>query len=68
MSEDHIRHIEHTRVDMKNKSWCGQHLQQFDFHFLDIDHAAYNGATGGRLVACKRCTSEIIKAITEGQS
>lgn len=68
MSEDYIRHIEHTRVDMKNKSWCGQHLQQFDFHFLDIDHAAYNGAAGGRLVACKKCTLAIIKAITEGQS
>lgn len=68
MSAEHIKHIEHTRVDMKDKSWCGEHLQQFDFHFLDIDHAAYNGAAGGCLVACKRCTDAIMMAITAGQS
>ena len=36
------------------------------FAFLDIDHAAENGAAAGRLVACKMCVAKTTRALQDG--
>ena len=46
-----------------NRTWCGLDERPF---FLDVDHAALNGAHGGRLVACRACVSAIIVALQNG--
>ena len=68
MSKKHewIKHISHTRADMPKTAWCGEKLT-FDWAFESIDHAANNGMSRGRLVACKACTDAVIRCLTEGQ-
>ncbi len=43
------------------RTWCGRNEKPF---FVDVTHAALNGAQGGRLVACPECVEVIIAALT----
>lgn len=61
---DYVKCIKHTHANMKN-SWCNRRLFA-EFAFVDIDHAAYNALSKGRLVACPECVSAIIKVLTNG--
>lgn len=47
-------------------SWCGKNVQ-YEFAFVDVSHAAYNGLSQGRLVCCKDCSDRIIAALKNGQ-
>lgn len=58
-----IKCIRQTRVEHKGKTWCGRQLSDFDWAFVDVDHAANNGANGGRLVACPQCVEAAAKAL-----
>lgn len=60
---DYIKCIEDTHTDSNRKTWCGKEYNQFEFTFLDIEHAAFNGRNGGRLAACKDCIKAITKAL-----
>jgi hypothetical protein len=66
VSDDYLKHIRQTHADHKNEAWCGQPLTQSDWAFTDIDHATYNGLHEGRLVACKKCVAQIVKALSNG--
>lgn len=50
------------RTDGK-RTWCGRDEHPF---FWDVDHAALNGAHGGRLVACRACVAAIVDGLTNG--
>lgn len=56
--------IERKHVDHKGKSWCGKRV--FGFLFVDVSHAAENGAQQGRLVACRECAHTITVALQNG--
>ncbi len=43
-------------------SWCGLRLSGL-FHFVDIEHAAFNGINQGRLLTCPECIEAINKAL-----
>lgn len=60
---DYIKCIEDTHSDSNRKTWCGKEYNQFDFTFLDIEHAAFNGRSGRRLQACKDCVKAINLAL-----
>ena len=45
------------------RTWCGRNEMPF---FVDVDHAALNGAHGGRLVACRACVAAIMEGLTNG--
>lgn len=62
-----VRCITDNHRDSEGRSWCGQAINKFDFAFVSIEHAAFNGRSEGRLVACSECTAEIIKALATGQ-
>lgn len=60
---DYIKCIRHTHEKMKTTSWCGREIPRSEWHFVDIDHAAYNVMSGGRLLACESCISKIVEII-----
>jgi hypothetical protein len=62
---DHVKHIRHTRADMTRLSWCGTVLANVGA-FTSLDHAAYNGAAGNRLLACPACVRAAVAALLEG--
>lgn len=64
---EYVRCVTDNHRDNDGRSWCGKTLNKFDFAFVSIEHAAFNGRSGGRLVACSECTVEIIKALESGQ-
>lgn len=64
---DYVKCVQDNHRDHDGLSWCGQALNKFDFAFVSIDHAAFNGRDGRLLVACSECTTAIIKALTNGQ-
>jgi hypothetical protein len=64
---EYVKCVQDNHRDHDGRSWCGQVLNKFDFAFVSIEHAAFNGRAGGRLVACSECTAAIIKALTNGQ-
>jgi hypothetical protein len=57
------RHIRHTHVDRKDSAWCGARLTQFDWCYLDIDHAAYS-APRDRIQPCPDCVVAAILALS----
>ena len=59
--------IRQTHAEHLRETWCGQRVL-LDFVFINLDHAAYNGLEGGRLVACPECTAAAIKGLTAGQN
>lgn len=63
--EEYVKHIRHTHADKKNVAWCGEPLTQFDWTFLDIDHAAYNAQQGGYLVTCPKCVEAVKRAFDD---
>lgn len=67
MSDDNlIKHIRHTHADRDGEAWCGAKVSSVDWTFADIDHAAYNGMNGGRLLSCKKCVEAVIDALKQG--
>jgi hypothetical protein len=49
-------------------SWCKRTINDFQKAFMDPTHAALNGISEGRLVACPECVAEIHKALTHGHT
>lgn len=47
----------------ETRPWCGSTNRPF---FVDATHAALNGRSAGRLVACHECVEAIIKALRNG--
>lgn len=60
----HCVGIDAIRTDGKT-TWCGKSYELRPF-FQDIDHAAFNGERGGRLVACPECVEEITRCLKNG--
>jgi hypothetical protein len=52
-------------TNARTTTWCGRGPGS-EFRFMNIDHAAENGASEGRLVACPACVAEIVKALRNG--
>ena len=48
------------------KTWCGKPGGFGEPFFVSVDHAALNGESGGRMVACPECLSAITKALKNG--
>lgn len=61
---EHITCI--TRND-SDKAWCGRGVKSV-FAFVNIDHAAENGAQDGRLATCPECLEVIVPALRNGQN
>lgn len=61
---EYITCVARERIDLANKTWCGKLTNSFNF--VNIGHAAENGAQNGRLVACPKCVKNIIKALENG--
>lgn len=61
----YIKHIRHTREDLKTTSWCGRDLTRFDWTFLDLDHAAYAKQQESLQVPCKQCVKAAVKVLTD---
>lgn len=64
---EYVKCITDNHRDNDGRSWCGKTLNKFDCAFVSIEHAAFNGRSKGRLVACTECTAEIAKALANGQ-
>lgn len=62
---DYVHCIADVHADNVGKSWCGRDIRM-EFHFMNIDHAAFNGRGEGRLVACPDCVAKIIAALGNG--
>jgi hypothetical protein len=63
---EHIRCIKQSTVNKLSLTWCNRTWDQFEWCFLDIDHAANNGAQNQRLVACPQCVEAITQALNNG--
>lgn len=61
---DWITCIQHTHYAKRGTTWCGRSVTEFTFN--DIDHAAYNGLSGGRLLACRECVKAISVTLERG--
>lgn len=55
-------HIRHTHEKLKQLSWCGKPITQFDWVFLDLDHAAYSNGQGS-IEPCRRCITAARNAL-----
>jgi hypothetical protein len=63
MRADHITCVARTDDCGKGeKTWCGQDARNM-FTFVDVNHAAINGAHEGRLTVCPQCRVLIFKAL-----
>jgi hypothetical protein len=60
---DHIHCIAHTHAEKAGTAWCGRTLEPFEWRFLDIDHAAYNGLAQGRTQTCAACVNAVVAAL-----
>lgn len=58
-----IKCIQRMHNHMTHLTWCGREHYDLEFLFLGVDHAAENGASGGRLVACRQCVGAIREAL-----
>lgn len=65
MMNEEIICISRTHVGLVGRSWCGRNIQG-QFYFVGADHAAENGITQGRLVACPRCVEAVTRALKAG--
>ena len=63
---EYLACIADGHADNAGKSWCGRYIR-FEFHFVNVDHAAISGRNENRLVACSECTAEIKKSLSNGQ-
>lgn len=61
---DYVTCIADTHADNKGKTWCGEVVNGFTF--VDVDHAAMNGRSKGRLVVCPECRDAAIAGLREG--
>ena len=59
----HARCITDVHQLAEGATWCGKPADQFEFRFLDIDHAAMNGRNGGYLTVCPRCRAAVIAGL-----
>ncbi len=60
-----IKCIRQTHEEKKRLSWCGKDIT-FGFRewaFVDIDHAAYNNLSKGRLLPCPDCVKVIAELL-----
>lgn len=64
----HVTCITDTHGEANGATWCGKPKDQFDFRFMDIDHAAMNGRNGGRLTVCPKCRKAVIAGLKNEQS
>jgi hypothetical protein len=64
MRPDYVKCVQHTHADKKNQTWCGRSTDQFEWTFVNLDHAAYNALQGGRLVLCDNCRAAAIAALS----
>lgn len=62
---DYVTCVAHTHAHKKNESWCGRFVNT-EFHFQNIDHAAYNAMNEGRLLVCPECHKKIIETLKSG--
>jgi hypothetical protein len=62
---DWVKCISHEVKGEQHTSWCGRFVGM-EFHFHGVDHAAENGRSEGRLVACPECTAAVIAALKNG--
>lgn len=46
------------------ETWCERRTTEFAF--VDVTHAALNGAVEGRLVLCRSCRDAIVRALDNG--
>lgn len=56
---DYVKCIQHTHADLKGQAWCGR-LCSMEWVFQSLDHATYNAASGGYLVACPECVHAVM--------
>lgn len=62
MRHEYVTCIADTQVGKEGLSWCGR-MVSHEFHYTDIDHAAFDGRQGGRLVACQDCVRAVAAAL-----
>lgn len=63
--KDWQKHIQHTRQDIKDQSWCGVKLNQFDWTFTSLDHAAY-AIDSSTTMPCPACLKAAAAKLSEG--
>lgn len=67
---DHVRCVQtgmYVNGTPEKVSWCGRDTHH-EWTFVDAAHAALNGRSGGRLVACEDCLAAIVKALWAGHA
>jgi hypothetical protein len=62
---EHVTCVARGHADHMGESWCGRRITM-EFHFTGLDHAAENGAAGGRLTACPECLKAAVAALSNG--
>jgi hypothetical protein len=60
---EYITCIAETHAERVGRSWCGRDVRH-EFHFIDIDHAAYNAQNEGRLLTCPECAQKVIELLS----
>lgn len=59
--EECTRHV--RREQDPGRYWCGRPVLAWNWSFENAEHAAENGASQGRLLACPECSERIAKAL-----
>jgi hypothetical protein len=54
--------IAETHRERAGLSWCGRRVA-YEFHYRNLDHAAYDNLRGGSLQACPWCVFRAVSAL-----
>lgn len=60
-----VRCIQSTHANFVGISWCGRSVAH-EWTFVSVDHSAFSGKHGDRLVACRECVAAVIAGLRNG--
>lgn len=66
--KDHQKHVLYQRETNSTgikQAYCGAPIGQFDWHFMDADHAVSSVAAGSAVSPCPECTAKIIEILSK---
>ena len=60
---EYVKCVKRSAKGVEHMTFCGREIWNSEFAFENADHAAENGMSGGRLVACPECRKIIANAM-----
>jgi hypothetical protein len=60
---EYVRCVRRAANGTEHMTYCGREISDNENAFTDVNHAAENGMSEGRLVACPKCRKVIASAL-----